>query len=361
MIARGGAPILSTPDEGEAASCSIGVAPLVLGAADGHAGGVNVDITPEGSSAGPQSRRRFLRTGTAGLVGLSGFSALAGAVPAIAKREHKHHGKRHPHAAPVHCDRVIPLSDVVISARVIGKGPLIVIHPSLGRSARDLDGLTHQLALRGYRSVAFDPRGCGQTKAPDAALQNLTLHTYANDMRAVIEAFGGGPAHVLGHALGNRVARLVAVDHPTVVRKVILVACGGGVPNSAAISGLLTATGSDAPLPVFEQAVRDTFFAAGSDPTPWYVGWSTDGATAERNASLATDISEYEGGGNAPVLAIQGVEDVVAPPSIGHDLQARYGPRFEIRDILHAGHALPVERPKKVAALIDDYLRRRRK
>ncbi|MFX7739792.1 alpha/beta fold hydrolase, partial [Acinetobacter baumannii] len=52
----------------------------------------------------------------------------------------------------------------------------------------------------------------------------ITLHDLAGDVAAVIRALGQGPAVVVGHAYGNWVARMTAVDHPDLVRGVVIAA-----------------------------------------------------------------------------------------------------------------------------------------
>lgn len=296
-----------------------------------------------------RSRRSFLRAGTAGALGLGGGLSLAAHTDAAGATSRRRR-------LPDFSDLVIPLAEIVISARVIGDGPLIVVCPSLGRSARDLDAMAYELALRGYRVASFDPRGCGQTKAPDRTLAGLTLRDFAADMRSVIEHLGARRAHVLGHAFGNRVARVLATEHPEVVKSVLLCACGSGIPAPGILLPFLTATDSVSPIEEFEKAVRTAFFAAGSDPTPWYVGWFPDGVEAERSASLATPGEQFEGGGSAPMLILQGNQDAIAPPSIGHGLRDKYGDRVTVHDIRGVAHALPVEQPVHVARLIDEYL-----
>ena len=72
----------------------------------------------------------------------------------------------------------------------------------------------------------------------------------------------------------------------------------------------------------------------------------------------ATDFAAVEGGGRAPMLIVQGKDDVVAPPRLGHDLRRRYGARVTVRDLARAGHAMVTERPGAVARAILPYLRR---
>jgi pimeloyl-ACP methyl ester carboxylesterase len=49
----------------------------------------------------------------------------------------------------------------------------------------------------------------------------------AADVAGVLETMDCGPAHLVGHAFGNRVARCLAVDRPSLVRSVTLLAAGG--------------------------------------------------------------------------------------------------------------------------------------
>jgi pimeloyl-ACP methyl ester carboxylesterase len=52
----------------------------------------------------------------------------------------------------------------------------------------------------------------------------VTLHTLADDVAGVIQALQLQSVNILGHAFGNRVARMMAADHPELARSVILFA-----------------------------------------------------------------------------------------------------------------------------------------
>jgi pimeloyl-ACP methyl ester carboxylesterase len=58
------------------------------------------------------------------------------------------------------------------------------------------------------------------------------LHDLAGDVAGVIKAIGCGPVHLIGHAFGNRIARCLAVDQPSLVRSVTLLAAGGLIAPS---------------------------------------------------------------------------------------------------------------------------------
>ena len=72
------------------------------------------------------------------------------------------------------------------------------------------------------------------------------MHDLAADVAGVLEAVDcGAAAHLVGHAFGNRVARCLAVDRPSLVRSVTLLAAGGLIgPTNATRHGLSQRYGS---------------------------------------------------------------------------------------------------------------------
>ena len=114
-----------------------------------------------------------------------------------------------------------------------GAGPLVVLchgFPELWRSWR------HQLvalAEAGFRAVAPDMRGYGQTEAPHAVDQYTMLHL-VGDIVGLVEALGAGSggAVVVGHDWGAPVAWLSALLRPDRFRAVI----GLSVPLPAALA-----------------------------------------------------------------------------------------------------------------------------
>jgi pimeloyl-ACP methyl ester carboxylesterase len=256
-------------------------------------------------------------------------------------------------------DLIVDRGNAVLAARAIGSGDLILIHPSLGRGARDFDPLARLLAAGGYRVASFDPRGIGQSTAPLGSQTGLTFTDYAEDMLAVMHALDVSSTHLVGHAFGNRIARKLATIHPEATRTVTLCACGGGTPSPQAEAGIQTTTNPATPIPQFEQAVKSTFFAAGSDPSPWYVGWYDTAAQEEAFATATESSANYEAGGVAPILIIQGLEDIVAPPSIGHGLKSKYGARITLYDLEGCAHALIIEKTAEIAQIMLDYLGRK--
>jgi pimeloyl-ACP methyl ester carboxylesterase len=201
-----------------------------------------------------------------------------------------------------------------------------------------------------------NPRGIAGS---EGRLDGLTLHDFAADVAGIIERLQCAPAHVLGHAYGNRVARCLAADHPEMVKSVILLAAGGLVgPEPAALDASERLNRED---PMSEEEhlrlLRIAYFAAASDPRAWMeIETWTAARRAQLAASVATELADWWTGGTAPMLVIQGLEDATAPPANGRDLKERLGDRVTLVELSGAAHALIPEQPEQVEQAILDWL-----
>jgi pimeloyl-ACP methyl ester carboxylesterase len=106
---------------------------------------------------------------------------------------------------------VVRYGGVAIEVIQEGRGPLIVLLPSLGRDSEEFDPIAAALASAGFRVVRPRPRGFGQSVGP---MQGITLHDFARDVAEVIRRQKVGPALIVGHAYGHLVARATATDSP---------------------------------------------------------------------------------------------------------------------------------------------------
>jgi pimeloyl-ACP methyl ester carboxylesterase len=243
-----------------------------------------------------------------------------------------------------------------------GKGPAIVILPSLGRGAEDYDRVAADLAADGFRVLRPQPRGIGRSIGP---MEGLTLHDYAADVAAVIAQQTKPPVLVVGHAFGNFVARMLATDHPDMVRAVVLAAASPGkVPPGSGpviapdVREAIDKSG-DANLSTAERLrfLQRAFFAPGNDPHVWLKGWHPAAQKAESAASAATPVDQWFAAGSAPILDLQAEDDTVAPRKFSHVLKDALADRVTIVVIPHAGHALAPEQPRAMADAIAAYAR----
>jgi pimeloyl-ACP methyl ester carboxylesterase len=212
------------------------------------------------------------------------------------------------------------------------------------------------LAASGFRAIAVNPRGIGGSTGP---LTGITLHDFAADVAGLLETLDTAPAHIVGHAGGNRIARCLATDRPDFVKTVILLAAGGLVAPQreafAALERTLTENLSDAE---WLAAIRTShFFAPISDPLVWRQGWWPAVAAAHLAAGHATPHVEWWAAGNAPLLVIQGLDDGLAPPANGRALREEFGDRVRLIELSNAGHALLPEQPEAIAQAVLAFLR----
>ena len=252
---------------------------------------------------------------------------------------------------------VIAHGEVRIEVLAQGKGHSIVLLPSLGRGAADFDLIAEQLAQAGYRVLRPQPRGIGQSSGP---LTGIDLHDYAADVAAVIAHESAGPAFVVGHAFGNRVARMLATDRPELVRATALVAANiGKAPSPPQVRAAIR-NSADPSLPDAERiaALQFAFFASGNDPCVWLTGWYPEVLAAERIAGDRTSREEDFAGGTAPILYLQPGHDPLAHVEDAEAYKARFGDRVTVVVIPHASHAVIAEQPEAVSAALIAYARK---
>jgi pimeloyl-ACP methyl ester carboxylesterase len=236
-----------------------------------------------------------------------------------------------------------------------GSGPALVMLPSLGRDGyEDFDTVAARLAAH-HTVLRPQPRGVGGSTGP---LEGVSLHHMADDIAHVIRALGSGRAVILGHAFGHFVARMTAVDHPGLVRGVVLAAAAARryAPEIAATPR----TAGNLALPDSERlaALRLGFFAAGHEPHAWLHGWhpATQRMQIECREKQGVRQEDWWGAGAAPLLELIPAQDPFKPREKWDELGAELGPRVQKRVIPQASHALFPEQPEAVAMAVSDWV-----
>jgi pimeloyl-ACP methyl ester carboxylesterase len=238
-----------------------------------------------------------------------------------------------------------------------GRGDAVVLLPAGGCTCHYLDGLASALVAARFRTISVNLRGAGASVGP---LDHVTLHTLAADVAAVLEHLGAAPAHIVGHAFGNRVARCLASDRPGSVRRLVLLAAGGQIaPNAATQEAARQLVRTDLADADWFAALRAVYLSPHSDPALVRQLEQTPAATrVHATAGRATPAEDWQDGGDAPMLILQGLDDRMAPPANGHALRERLGERVRVIDLPRAGHLLPLEAVAAVTDAVIDFLRR---
>lgn len=224
----------------------------------------------------------------------------------------------------------------------------VVLLPSLGRPASDFDSLAISLTMAGFICHPVEPR---RTWEPAPSLAEIADH-----VAAYLDSLGIVRAHIIGHAFGNRLARMVAARHPGRVDALVLLACGGYVEMDEAIAASLlacfdTALDSSAHL----DHVRRAFFAPGNDAAVWATGWTAEVAAYQRAAVRATRRADWWDATASRVLVIQAMQDVIAVPENGRRYDADH-PEVTLVEIEGAGHAMLPEQPERIASEVLQFL-----
>lgn len=274
-----------------------------------------------------------------------------------------------------------------------GRGPLVLLlhgFPEFWWAWR------HQmvaLADRGYRAVAVDLRGYGDTDKPP---RGYDLWTLAGDAAGLIRALGEPRAHVVGHGWGGLIGWTVTALHPRLVRSLTVL----GAPHPLALRGAIRRRGREQGRATARSALgfqlprwpeRSLRVDGGARVERLLRGWSGPGwpwtedfaaaasqyRSAIRIAGVGHCSMEYfrwaarsqlriEGArfaaavarpAEVPVLAVHGADDPWALARTAAGSTPWAGPGFRWQPLPDTGHFPHEEQPGQVTDLLLDFLR----
>ena len=112
-----------------------------------------------------------------------------------------------------------PVNGLELYYEIHGSGqPLILLHGGLG--VNDMFGQVLPLLAKTQQVVAVELQAHGHTADIDRPLR---FELMGDDIAALIKHLGLAKANVMGYSLGGGVALRTAIQHPAVVKKLILV------------------------------------------------------------------------------------------------------------------------------------------
>ncbi len=244
--------------------------------------------------------------------------------------------------------------NTTIDVLVDGAGPAVVLLPSSQRDSLDYDEVAHLIAAKGFKVLRPQPRGMGRSSPPPAG---MTLSTLAGDVALAIERLGGGQAVVVGHAYGHWVARVLDMEHPKLVRGVVIAGAASKVYPAWLPAALDVASDPSKPEADRLDALKKVMFAPGNDARSWLTGWYPQWRAAYRSAALSPAKDLWFNQTNAPVLDLFALQDPWRPASTRNELKDLLKEKVTVQTIANASHALVIEQPQAVADAITIWIR----
>ncbi|MCA9727017.1 MAG: alpha/beta fold hydrolase, partial [Candidatus Eisenbacteria bacterium] len=101
-----------------------------------------------------------------------------------------------------------------------GDGELVLMLPGMGALRSEYRFLGPALADAGYRAVAIDLRGQGESSVPWDAYD---VPAVGDDIVAMLDHLGGQPAHLIGTSFAPAPIVWAAAEQPDRVRSLVLI------------------------------------------------------------------------------------------------------------------------------------------
>jgi 3-oxoadipate enol-lactonase len=234
-------------------------------------------------------------------------------------------------------------------------GPWATLVNGHTRPLNDFRMLGRHLQEQGFRILALDNRGAGETVVDTA----FTLADMVDDVVALWDEVGAATTCLLGVSMGGFIAQQLALQHPRRVERLALVSTAASqawiskddTPWSTEVEAVLaklTPYFTDAfrernPMLVRSMAKQIAKNVEGGD----FSGRAAQQKEAARGFDLRPRLSQLR----CPTLIVHGAEDRVIPVEAAREL-ARLVPTSRLEILAAAGHLLLAEKPRELYELV---------
>jgi pimeloyl-ACP methyl ester carboxylesterase len=201
---------------------------------------------------------------------------------------------------------------VRIAYEIVGDGDAVVlVHGFAASRVQNWKepGWYQTLVDAGYRVIAMDCRGHGDSDKPhDTAAYDHAI--MAEDVVAVMEAAHAGQAFLMGYSMGGFISMHALMDHPELLRKLVIGGVGGSYFGRAfgsrdAIADALVMPDKSKISDPVQKSFREFAEQAGKDRLALAACMR-----ANRRPFTATELKQSQ----RPVLVVCGENDVLTGP-----------------------------------------------
>ncbi len=186
--------------------------------------------------------------------------------------------------------------------------PLILLHGGLGMG--EMYAPILPLLAKDRQVITVDLQAHGHTADVGRPLRHPTL---ADDVAALIGHLGLAQADVMGYSLGGATALRTAIQHPDLVRRLVLVSVpakrDGWYPESLAGMDQM---GSQLAEPLKQSPMYQVYAQVAPRVQDWPVLLDKTGDLLRQDFDWSTDIAKI----TAPVMLVYGDADAVRPAHI---------------------------------------------
>jgi non-heme chloroperoxidase len=305
------------------------------------------------------SRRSLLMGGTGAALGVAAAAVTPTSASAAPAAQVSQAGRRHRFTTRV---EVAPGVHVHVADLDGGRKGTVVLVPGWPLSSIMLENTTLFLADHGFRAVALDLRGFGESDAPYGA---YGYDVWCSDIRTVLRAMDLHDVTLVGHSMGGAVALRYAARFRSRVSK--LVVAEPAAPRfvygprsadlAAGLAGLIEGYAKDRSQVV--RALTKTFFSTHTDVTTdpflqFFERQGLDGASlvasragllALRDTDLTADLARI----TVPTRVFHALNDQIVPYDHGQAVAAAVkGARLVT--FATAGHGLYIDERDKFDA-----------
>lgn len=225
-----------------------------------------------------------------------------------------------------------------------------------------------------YHILALDARGHGDSGWSEAG--DYHLHTYYEDLRAVVDARELAPVVLIGHSLGARASMLYAHLHPERVARLVLVDMGAGLPqpierkdfsritetpppqdfdSHEEAADYLAAILKQAPREMIDESVAHGLRRREDGRFVWKYDPRLGGPPQPMPGIREWDLWEAVKTISCPTLLLRGQHSRVVTPEIAGRMTTEMADCRQV-EIANAGHALFTDQPEPFARSVGDFL-----
>lgn len=227
------------------------------------------------------------------------------------------------------------VNSIGVYYEVHGEGEPVLLIGGLGIDLTQLEPMINTLS-RKYQVIAFDNRGVGRTDKPE---EPYSIEIMAGDTAGLVKALHLPPVNVIGISMGGRIAITLALEHPEIVKSLILAS------TSARTNYKRGLTWSLSNLLLRIPAVRKI---GTKYPQPYYA------YVRQRETLQNYDTTDKLQQIHVPTLILHGRRDRIVPYRMAEEIHSRIaGSRLSTVD---GGHTFFFRRSKEFTDLVTGFL-----